>query len=271
MVNNKIIKIVAGIMLLITVCSSGVFAQRNRIYPSLSKYRKLSIVAGPVLYNRANIYPQYGDYTFENKPICGFNAGFEYDFYPDRKWSFVTGFIVAWEPVYSIKYKIKEEDIYAHFTEDWVDKAKMYAMPSLSVPLLMRLNIRVNKKMFAHFITGLKVMYFPHGSGSLKIVFHNEDDTESREVFYLSADSPDNAYQGSFVIGTGVSFTMDKVLLKSNLIYVMNFQNTMDGYYMWDNLLTSPPAGGDYQLSGNFVGLLFIATIANKKIKNQAF
>ncbi len=51
------------------------------------------IIAGPVLYNKATITPQYGDYTFENKPILGFNAGIEYDFYPDAKWSFITGFI----------------------------------------------------------------------------------------------------------------------------------------------------------------------------------
>ena len=34
------------------------------------------------LYNKAELTPQYGDMTFENKPMLGFNAGVMYDFYP---------------------------------------------------------------------------------------------------------------------------------------------------------------------------------------------
>ena len=54
-------------------------AQQLTEYPELNKYRKWAFVAGPVLYNRASITPQYGDYTFENLNIPGFNVGFEYD------------------------------------------------------------------------------------------------------------------------------------------------------------------------------------------------
>jgi hypothetical protein len=233
----------------------------------LKKYRKWAIVTGPVLYNRAKIYPQYGDYTFENRPMWGFNAGVEYDFYPDRKWSFITGFIVALEPVYNVRYRIKKEDIYSQFTEDWVDNVKMYAMPSVSAPLFIRLNIQVNKNIFANFTSGIKVMYFPSGDAECSIVFHNEDDTESREVFGLKLQSPDNAFQGSFVIGTGVSFALNKFLLKSNIIYIMNFQNTIAGEYQFGNLFTSPPTRGDYELSGNYLGLLFSVGIAKKKNK----
>jgi len=267
---NPEINIIVGFLITITL-SSGLFAQGNKEYQSLSKYSKWSLVAGPVLYNKAKIYPQYGDYTFENRPIWGFNAGIEYDFYPDRKWSFVIGLIVALEPGLNIEYCIKKEDIYSQFTEDWVDKAKMYAIPSLSAPLLVRLNIQVNKNMFANFTTGLKVMYFPSGYLDWSVVFHNEDDTESREVFGLKLESPDNSFQGSFVIGTGVCFALNKILLKSNIIYVMNFQNTIAGEYQFGNLLSSPPTRGDYELSGNYLGLLFSVSIAKKKNKDQAY
>jgi hypothetical protein len=267
MINCKKIKIIVGIILLNIVFHPGLFAQSNKEYFSLSKFRKWSIVAGPVLYNKAKIYPQYGDYTFENRPIWGFNAGFEYDFYPAKKWSFVTGLILAYEPVYNIHYCIKHEDLYPEYTEDCVDKVKMYANPSFSAPLLVRLNLQVDKNLFANFITGLKVMYFPSGAAAMSLVFHNEDDTEAREVFGLRLESPDNAFQGSYIIGTGISFILDKILLKSNLIYVMNFQNTIAGEYQFGNLFTSPPAGGDYELSGNYLGLLFSVSIANNKKK----
>lgn len=246
---------------------SGTIAQAHDGYLILKKYSKFGLVAGPVLYNPAKIYPQYGDYTFENKSMWGFNTGFEYDFYPDRRWSFITGFIVALEPVYNVNYRIKIEDIYPHFEEDYVDKANMYAMTSFSAPLLVRLNLQVKDNIFLNFLTGLKVMYFPSGEAELSIVFHNENDTESREVFGLKLHSPDNSFQGSFVVGTGISFAMKKVLLKSNIIYVMNFHNAIEGEYLFDNLLVSPRSRGYYELSGNYLGLLFSVSLAKKKDK----
>jgi hypothetical protein len=73
MLNCKNIKIIVGIILLYIILNSGLFAQGNKEYPALRKYGKWGIVAGPVLYNSAKIYPQYGDYTIDNRPIWGFN------------------------------------------------------------------------------------------------------------------------------------------------------------------------------------------------------
>lgn len=72
-----------GIVLTI-VLSLSVSAQESREYYDLRAYRKWSIVAGPVLFDKATLSPQYGDLSFDNKPIIGFNAGFEYDFYPEK-------------------------------------------------------------------------------------------------------------------------------------------------------------------------------------------
>ena len=253
-INSRFLKLMAVIFFTIFLASE-IFAQSTGAYYALKKYRKWGIVAGPILYDRAVLEPQYGDYTFENKPMLGFNAGFEYDFYPERKWSFITGFIVALEPVYNLHYQFKIEDIYPHFLEDWLDNAKRYAMTSFSLPLLVRLNIQVSKKVFANFSTGFKVMYFPSGEADLSVVFHNEDDTETREMFGLKVESPYNCFQGSFVIGSGISYATKKLLLKANMIYVMNFQNAMDGEYLFDNMLVSPRSRGYYELSGNYLGL----------------
>jgi hypothetical protein len=231
----------------------------------LSKYRKLSIIGGPALYNKGEISPQFGDYSFENKSIWGFNAGIEYDFYPDRKWSVLTGLLVALENVYKIECTFKKEDLYDNFTEDYISQYKMTAMPSLSAPLLMRLNFQIGSKTFTNLIMGLKVIYFPSGSGELSVVFHNTGDTESDTVFSLYAESPENPFQGSFVIGAGLSFAIDKVLLKTNLIYTMNFQNCMEGYYHYENVSSTYISSGEYKLSGNYLGLWISVTMAKKK------
>ena len=247
------------------VSTSGVYSQSPTEYYRLKKYHKLGFVAGLTRYNQAKLEPQYGDYTFENKPTLSFNAGFEYDFYPERKWSFITGLIVALEPAYNIAYQFKKEDIYPQFKDGGKDKEKMYAMTSFSAPLLLRLNIQVDKKIFINFRTGLRVMYFPPGAASYSLTFHNADNTESREVFGLKAESPDNLFQGSFIIGAGSSYAMKKILLKMNIIYVINFQNIMDGEYLFDNLFVSPRSYGYYKLSGNYIGLLFSVSLAKKK------
>ncbi len=263
---SGLLKTMVGIFLTIII-TSGVYAQADKEYYTLKKYRKWGLVAGPALYNRAEIYRQYGDYTFENKPMLGFNAGFEYDFYPDRKWSFITGLVIALEPVYNVHYHIKIEDIYSHFEEDLIDSFTSYSMSSFSTPILIRLNIQMKEKVFISFLSGFKVKFFPPYEALLIYSISNEDNTESREIFGLNLHSHDNLFHGSFVIGSGISIAMKKVLLKTNFIYVMNFQNTFEGEYQFGNLLTSPPTRGDYELSGNYLGLVFTVSLAKRKDK----
>lgn len=243
-------------------------AQSIAYYPVLEKYRKWSIAAGPVIYNQASITPQYGEHTFENLPIYGFNAGFEYDFYPAQKWSFITGLYTAIEPVYNLKFTIKQFDLYNHFYEDYTDQVIMYSMVSFSSPLLLRLNIQAGSKTFISFLTGFKAMYFPQGGAEMVYAITSLELLESREVFGLKLESPNNSIQGSYVVGTGFSYAMDKVLLKANIIYVMTFQNTMSGEYQFANLFTSPDSRGYYDLSGNYLGLLFSASLKKGKNKN---
>lgn len=268
MVNNKIfIKAIVGILLTIAL-SKGVLAQRGNHYPQLAKFSNWSLVAGPVLYNSAKLTPQYGDYTFDNLPILGFNAGLMYNFHPEKKWSFITGLTVAIEPVHNIKYTFKEHDIYSQYGGDYTDKMKVYSIVSFSTPLLISLNLRLGNKTYGHLLTGLKAMYFPHGTQYSSILFTSDDGTETREMFGLKLESPKNYVQGSFVVGTGCSYLFSSVLLKAHLIYVMNFQNTIQGEYLFGNLLTSDDSRGYYKLSGNYLGLLFSVSLKKKKKDN---
>lgn len=241
------------------------FSQEQKVYNELSKFSKWSLVAGPVVYNKAELTPQYGDLTFENKSMWGFNAGVMYDFYPDRKWSFQTGLLVAKEPIYSVKYKILKQDLYSEYQDDLVDSYRSYAIYTFSFPFLLQFNLQTGKKTFASFVSGFKAMYFPSGSSDLVVAISSEELSDYREIFGLKLESPENSFQGSFVIGTGFSYALQKVLLKANLIYVMNFQNTISGEYQFANLFTSPDTRGYYDLSGNYLGLLFSVTLKKSK------
>ncbi len=243
------------------------FSQGQKEYSELFKYSKWSFTAGPVFYDKAELTPQYGDLTFENKPMLGFNAGVLYDFYPERKWSFQTGLIVAKEPIYSIYYKISHNDLYENYSGDLIDEYKSYALYSFSFPLLLRYNLQTGKKTFASFLAGLKAMYFPHGESDYIYSLSNEELSDYREIFGLKLESPENSIQGSFIIGTGFSYTLEKALLKANIVYIMNFQNSISGEYQFANLFTSPDTRGYYDLSGNYLGLLFSVSLKKGKGK----
>ncbi len=255
--------------ILVTAFLKTAYSQEQKSYYDLSKYSKWSLVAGPVLYNKAKLTPQYGDLTFENKPMLGFNAGILYDFNPDKKWSFQTGLIVAKEPIYSIRFKILNNDLPSYYQGDLTENYKSYALYTFSFPLLLRLNIQTGRKTFASFLTGLKAMYFPSGSSDYTYAISSMEHADYREIFGLKLESPENSIQGSFVIGSGLSYAMEKVLLKANLIYTMSFQNTISGEYQFANLFTSADTRGYYDLSGNYLGLLFSASLKKGSLKNK--
>ncbi len=241
------------------------YAQEQKVYAGLAEYSKWSFVAGPVLYNKAEVTPQYGNHILENRNMPGFNAGVMYDFNPDRKWSFQTGLLVAKEPIYSIRYKIEHHDLFESYQGDLIDSYHSYAIYTFSFPLLLRLNVQTGDHSYVSFLTGLKAMYFPHGGSEYVYpIIDDEVLMQGFEVFGLKLESPENTMQGSFLIGTGYSLARKKVLLKASLIYVMNFQNTITGEYQFANLFTSPDTRGYYNLSGNYLSLLFAVSFKKK-------
>lgn len=266
MVKDQIICTMVGFILTL-VFALEIFGQKGVDYPALSKYSKWSIVAGPVLYNKAGIEPQYGNYSFDNLSIPTYSYGLEYDFFPDRQWSMISGLWVVMEPGYKAKYTIFQRDLYSNFPGDFSDGITGYTIVSFSLPLMISLKKQIAEDFFWNLRTGLKAMYYPPGELYCGIIFHNEDDSESREMFGLNLHSQDFSFYGSFVIGTGVSYSLGKVLVKANLLHVMNFQNTIEGEYQFANLLTSPPTRGNYELSGNYWSLQLAVSIPRFKRK----
>ena len=108
-------------------------------------------------------------------------------------------------------------------------------------------------------------MYFPQGESEYVYSISDKVLSDHREIFGLKLESPENSLQGSFMIGTGFSYLLKKALLKANLIYVINFQNTISGEYQFANLFTSPDTRGYYDLSGNYLGLVFSVSFKNSK------
>jgi hypothetical protein len=264
---KKLTKKIMLSMILSIICYQVSIAQEQKTYSVLSKYSKWSFVVGPSLYNKAKLTPQYGNDIPKSKRMPNIHFGITYDFHPDKKWSFVTGLLVAKEPIYSVEYEFNTYDLYEEYREEpiYMDKFKSYALYTFSFPILLRFNLQISKNKFLAFQIGLKAIYFPPGEEDLIVAFSSEELMETREVFGLKLESPTNSMQGSFVIGAGFSWAMKKILFKTDFIYVMNFQNTISGEYQYANLLVSPDSRGYYDLSGNYLGLLFSVNLKKGK------
>jgi len=260
------IKVIVSILFTITFCSISA-GQSSIEYKNLKQYKNWGIVFGPSIYNKAKLTPQYGDYTIKSLPILGYALGFEYNFHPEKQWSFSTGFTISQEPVNNLKFNIKSEDLYPHYTSDFEEHFKSYSVLSFSIPLILSINKKLGKILYGNLRTGLKYMYYQTGTSYTSLTINNEEMTEVREVFGLMVSTQDKTSYGSFIVGAGFSLALKKFLLKANVIYVMNFQSTIIGEYQIANLFVSPDTRGDYELSGNYLSLLF--TVHFNKLKNK--
>ncbi len=143
---NLMVRVVAISLILGVAFIRPLFSQEQKSYDELKSFSKWNFTTGPVLYDKAKLTPQYGDLTFENKPMLGFNVGVLYDFHPEMKWSFQTGLIVAKEPISSISFKISHNDLYENYPGDLINEYKSYALYSFSFPLSLRFNLQTGKK-----------------------------------------------------------------------------------------------------------------------------
>jgi len=241
--------------IILTIVSINEINAQESDFAVFSKYRKISIFIGPKLYSKARTEVAYGNYSFTNKLIPGLDFGFEYDFHPERRWSLTTGLIITKEPIYNFKYQIFQKDLYPQYNEDWVDKAKSYSIYSLSVPILCRYKFRTSSKSFITLSSGLKLMYYPTGGAYFGFEISNEDQTEIKEIFGLKLNTQDYSIYESFVLNPGFIFVKNKFLFKPSIMLVLNLQNIIEGEYQFGNLLSSPPARGKYELSGNYLAM----------------
>ncbi len=254
MVKKNLTLTMVGLILTI-VSINEIKAQHTADFAILSKYRKLSIFIGPKVYSKAKTYVTYGDYRFTNKLFPGLDFGFEYDFHPEKKWSITTGLIITKEPIYNITFHIFKKDLYPQFTQDWIDKAKSYSIYSFSVPILYQYKFQTSNKSFITLSSGFKLMYYPTGTAYFGFEISNEDQTETREIFGLKLKTQDYSIYESFILNPGFIFVKNKILFKPSIMLVLNFQNIIEGEYQFGNLLSSPPARGKYELSGNYLAL----------------
>lgn len=243
-------------LLVLTVFHMSLFvrAQDNLEYKDLIKYGKFGLFVGPAIYQKADVNHNFGKYSVEPKIATSFNAGFDYDFYPDQLWSFQIGFFLGYEPGDYTDIKLPANEVFENSNEE-IFKNREKAHYSLSVPMTIRIQKRLGSNLYGQLKGGVRIMNFKQGVTSSLITYHvGEDDSEGIDVFYMETSTPETNYYGSFLIGGGVSWATKLFLLRSNIMYVVNSQPILTGNYQFVNMV-SGESGGEIKLSGNYFAL----------------
>jgi len=245
----------------------SIIGQTKNIYPSLFQKKKWSLSIGYNIFEKGEITKQNGDYHITNHVLNSYSIGAEYDIFPHKKTSIILGVLLSGEPAYKISYTINKNDIYSHFTDDLDNQEKGNAIvPSYSIPILSRLNLKLSENTFLNGVLGIRVKYLAYGIIENSNIIWNENKTESREVFSLNLSSNKKIIQGGLIFGTGVSFELKKFTLQPNLRYFINFNDTFSGEYKFGNLLTSSPSKGSYKLTGNHISISLSIGLKQKLI-----
>lgn len=241
------------ILVVILFFSISLNAQTKR-FEELEKYSRLGILIGGDLYNKAKIEREYGELTFKNLPIPSYSFGFEYDLFPQNRWSVITGLNFSRDPLSNFEYSFEAKDIPDLWPNGLKDQASGYSYITSSIPVILSFKARISNKVFLELRAGLKAKYYKNGFAEQTVSFI--DDTITRTVFGLRMENTNiNNWYGSFVFGAGMNFLTKWSLIKVNLEYNYNFQNPIEGEYLFDNLLVSKRTYGKYYLSGNYLGL----------------
>lgn len=240
----RLIKKAAFIILLFSF-SMSLQAQWNKEFPVLGQYWKWGITAGPTLFNKAEISPQFGSQSFDNKSTVSFNAGVDYTFFADRRWSFLTGLWVSQEPICNIDHP-------DFFWKEYVSSV------NFSIPLIAQMQMQVGKKVFLNLSAGYKAMYIAPGGFDFSVDGNpNIRDDRDEQLFSLSLETPNNHIYGSAIFGVGTALAMKPFLMKINLVYNLYFQNLVAGDYQFTDLTTNTRSTiGTYKMSGNYLGLM---------------
>ena len=224
-------------------------------YGKMYEYSKFGVHIGSTFFTPASTTNHYGNIEIKNKTILNYSFGINYYHVLQNEWMIMLGIWSNPEPLFSMKFTIKEYDLPSDFGGDLIFKDTGRGIFTFSFPLLFTKSY-YHKKNLLSIIGGYKLMYLPDGYALVSVDTHrSENPLKNRKFTMTLYSSNKHDWYHSLVLGGGISFPMENALIQLNLLYIYNLQPTITGSYIFTNLKTQQDAGGDYTLSGSHIML----------------
>ena len=241
----------------------GFSQSKSTSYLDLRNISRFSLNTGLSIFASAKTTNEYGPYHLSNRNSAGFNLGASYSVIRTENWVFKTGLTFATEPDGNFKIGPYLEGDVIPFFEN-TTYLSYYSISSITIPLILQQYFSITKRTYGNIYGSLNASFLSNSYSNGKTIILNEDGTQQQEIFNLVLSNNGEQVRGSVTIGTGATFRINKILASINISYTHNLKESASGYYRIDQLFKSPPSGGKYSFTANFIKLGLEINILNK-------
>ena len=242
------LKLIAMSLGLIAVLNTEKMSAQNpeNLYKN---YHKWGLIVQYNIFDAANITPTNNpNVNYELYKNKLFALGIAYNFYQYKNWNLKAELQLQWYGHHDGLTILEPENIadFNYLDETTISHDKMGYLP------LTAQYVFLNKKKFSLSIGGgLGLTYYWHydvsGSSGLAIndtVVFEAFEREDYPLFYFS-----NHLQ------TSVYFKSKSFMIQTSLIYKKSYSSFETGTYEFKNLKSSPDINGEFNQSGDFLGI----------------
>lgn len=230
------------------------YAQENQQiideFDVFNEYTRLGISVQPILYKGAEFSKSNITNFKTTAYIPGIQFAIRYHFNPAKAFSINTGLILTWTPYAKYSFILNEEDIYNPSVSSY--KRKIIDDKNLLIPINFEYKLRVGRDLYLNFNGGINTSMQGGGGGSNIFDIKNDKgaNIEAYKVEYSRA-----YFYFSTTLSSGLYFTLNRYMLRVNLLYNKSLNDFEKGNYYFTNLRSSPNEKGTYNFSGDYFGL----------------
>ncbi|MGY6562168.1 MAG: hypothetical protein ACXITV_08675 [Luteibaculaceae bacterium] len=238
------------------------FTMQNLHGQNFSKIENWSFSSGILVFEKSQTLPINGELVVNPKNGVGWNFGVEYDFFPNSKWSLISGTFIEFIPLHDYKVSISPLDHWPNETEPLKVNFRTNTR-NLSFPILVRKSLNFSERSKLNFLLGVNLTWNGSSLGETFLITHS-DFGETRFIHH-SIITTNYTWFKTYTLGIALSRNFDRFFIRTNIFYRFSDNNFASGEYSFFNLLKSDESNGKINLSGNnFCLSLSVGLLSNQ-------
>ncbi|MDR1848031.1 MAG: hypothetical protein LBR17_07965 [Bacteroidales bacterium] len=247
----------------------GLYSQSYNTYPELNKFKNWGLFGEVTFWKKTELTTAYGPLSFETYPQTAYSFGFEYDFSPANKWSFISGFMLQWYPFAHYIFTDTEHPSMTYGTGNELSDF------GITIPIVFTFKQKLTNRVFLESRIGFKLSFEDPtidnvgGIASNTIVDSLGQVVSSKEYFALVTSRTQSEGHATMLLGIGAIFDLDYALIKANISYNGWFNEPLV-YGQWQFSNLDNPANntrGYYKQPSNYWSFSLVFHL--KKFKHK--
>lgn len=225
-------------------------------------FQRLQPAISGALYLPAETFVFQGEKELVSLPNYGLQIGFEFDFWPAKRWSIISGFMLFRQPVHHSRFEFSAEELGPQEEEELIARERGTFPTSFKIPLNLRYQSKIGENSYLDFRVGTFFQWLPEANYEFDFI-SGPPEGPSRKLFQLQAGSRERYGQVGFTLSNGIILIKENHLMKLLAGFHFFGRDIFEGEYAFVNIPQS--SSGTYRMSGNHFSLTFVFSwIRNK-------